>query len=88
MTDIAPLSTLLESIRTVRQISQQMLDEKIQETSGISADDMHTKKKDIMSLLVRARQTDVIKNSREYTMTDEAMVAQVVRLYSFCWCDD
>lgn len=60
-----------------------MLAEKISETSGISAEDMHMKK-DIMSLLVRARQNDLSKNTSEYTMTDEAMMDQVVRPYKSC----
>lgn len=62
-------------MHTIREISKKMLAEKINDLSAISADDMHTKK-DIMSLLVRARQADLAKDG--FGMTDEAMVDQVV----------
>ncbi len=80
---VAPLETLLDSMHTIRRISAQMLAEKIRETSGITIDDMHTKK-DIMSLLVRARQADLTKDGA-YSMTDEAMVDQVVCFHSRCY---
>ncbi|KAF8916319.1 cytochrome P450 [Mucidula mucida] len=76
LSTFAPLETLLDSMHTIRRISAQMLAEKIRETSGITIDDMHTKK-DIMSLLVRARQADLTKDGA-YSMTDEAMVDQVL----------
>ncbi|KAF9047074.1 cytochrome P450 [Hymenopellis radicata] len=76
LSTFAPLEKLLGSMHTIRRISAQMLAEKIRETSGITVDDMQTKK-DIMSLLVRARQADLTKDGA-YAMTDEAMVDQVL----------
>ncbi|SJL03784.1 related to Cytochrome P450 [Armillaria ostoyae] len=58
-------------------ISRQILSEKIKdlEESGISADDMHAKR-DIMSLLMRARANDT--EQRGYAMSDNIMVDQVL----------
>lgn len=51
--------------------------------SGITADDTHTKK-DIMSILVRARQADLHKDRTAYAMSDTAMIDQVVSGLSCC----
>ncbi len=61
----------------IRKISRQILSEKIKdlEESGVSADDMHAKR-DIMSLLMRARANDT--EQRGYAMSDNIMVDQVV----------
>ncbi|KAK0217926.1 cytochrome P450 [Armillaria fumosa] len=73
----APFTELLDSMHRIRKISRQILSEKIKdlEESGISADDMHAKR-DIMSLLMRARANDT--EQRGYAMSDNIMVDQVL----------
>ncbi|KAK0488941.1 cytochrome P450 [Armillaria novae-zelandiae] len=72
-----PFTELLDSMHRIRKISRQILSEKIKdlEESGISADDMHAKR-DIMSLLMRARANDT--EQRGYAMSDNIMVDQVL----------
>ncbi|KAK0501516.1 cytochrome P450 [Armillaria luteobubalina] len=74
----APLTPLIDSTHRIRDISKRILDQKMKETSesGITADDTHTKK-DIMSILVRARQADLHKDQTAYAMSDTAMIDQV-----------
>ncbi|PBK99440.1 cytochrome P450 [Armillaria gallica] len=73
----APFTELLDSMHRIRKISRQILSEKIKdlEESGVSADDMHAKR-DIMSLLMRARANDT--EQRGYAMSDNIMVDQVL----------
>lgn len=75
----APLTPLIDSTHRIRDISKRILDQKMKETSesGITADDTHTKK-DIMSILVRARQADLHKDQTAYAMSDTAMIDQVL----------
>ncbi|KAG7444977.1 cytochrome P450 [Guyanagaster necrorhizus] len=75
----APLTPLIDSTHCIRDISKQILDQKMKETSesGVSVDDTHTKK-DIMSILVRARQADLNKDRTAYAMSDAAMMDQVL----------
>ncbi|SJL03999.1 related to Cytochrome P450 [Armillaria ostoyae] len=75
----ATLTPLIDSMHRIRDISKRILDQKMKETSesGITADDTHTKK-DIMSILVRARQADLHKDRTAYAMSDTAMVDQVL----------
>lgn len=75
---IAPLYTLVGSMHSIKRISGQMLREKMKESveSGmIEGDSELSGKKDIMSILVRARTREV---GSGYKMSDEAMMAQVV----------
>ncbi|KAK0467030.1 cytochrome P450 [Desarmillaria tabescens] len=73
----APFTELLDSMHRIRKISRQILSEKVKdlEESGISANDMHAKK-DIMSLLMRARASET--GQRGYAMNDNIMVDQVL----------
>ncbi|KAF9448070.1 cytochrome P450 [Macrolepiota fuliginosa MF-IS2] len=69
------LSTLVESMYTIRQLSKKMLEDKLRESVHVS--DMDAKR-DIMSILVRARKADQEENTANYTMNDQAMVDQVL----------
>lgn len=73
----APFTELLDSMHRIRKVSRQILSEKIKdlEESGVSADDMHGKK-DIMSLLMRARANET--DQRGYAMSNNIMVDQVL----------
>ena len=65
----------------IRAISRRILAEKIAEDAAIGGDD-RASKKDIMSLLVRARaagEKGPAAMNGEYKLTDEAMVDQMVR---------
>ncbi|KAE9404290.1 cytochrome P450 [Gymnopus androsaceus JB14] len=76
---LAPLSTLIASMHSIKRISAQMLKEKMKESieSGmVEGDSELSGKKDIMSILVRARTREV---GSGYRMSDEAMMAQVLR---------
>lgn len=70
---LAPAITLVGAMNTIRKISANMLQEKLADLS-ITADDT-TSKRDIMSLLVRARVAD---KSGGYYMSDSTMMDQVV----------
>ena len=48
-------------------------------TATIASDKDNTARRDLMSILVRARQADLEKDSTVYAMSDRAMVDQVVR---------
>lgn len=61
-------------MHTIKTISAQMLAEKMAD-SAVTMDDTLAKR-DIMSLLVRARKTD---KDDGYQMTDQDMMDQVVR---------
>ena len=66
---------MVESMYTIRKISTEMLREKINDSIAVSDADA---KQDIMSILVRARKADREKDKTAYTMSDEAMLDQVV----------
>ncbi|KAJ7643629.1 cytochrome P450 [Roridomyces roridus] len=70
------LEPLMESLRSIRSISRQMLRDKVADLS-VAPDDMSTKK-DIMSLLVRARKAELDLDPTVDTMSDTAMVDQVL----------
>ncbi|KAJ7468513.1 cytochrome P450 [Mycena latifolia] len=67
---------LVDSMYRIRSISAAMLRAKISDLS-VAPDDTTTKK-DIMSLLVRARKADLDADPRADAMTDTAMVDQVL----------
>lgn len=73
--NLASISPMLDSMHTIKKISAQMLQEKIQD-SAVAISDMEAKK-DIMSLLVRARKGDAEKGGDE-AISDKAMMDQVV----------
>lgn len=62
----------------IKKISREMLTKKMEDVATISAEDTSAKK-DIMSLLVRARFDE--KDQGAYKMSDDAMVDQVVRYF-------
>jgi len=60
----------------IKAISRQMLADKMKDAEIISND--HETKKDIMSILVRARKAETEGGKEGFSMNDEAMVNQVV----------
>jgi hypothetical protein len=71
---LASSSVLVDSMYRIRKFSEQLLKDKMREASTVySSDDVA--KKDIMSLLVRARMNE---KGDGYQMSDDAMVQQVV----------
>ena len=60
---------------TIKKISTELLREKMNDSITVS--DMDAKR-DIMSILVRARKAGLEKDKTAYTMSDKAMVEQVV----------
>ncbi|KIK58654.1 hypothetical protein GYMLUDRAFT_694329 [Collybiopsis luxurians FD-317 M1] len=75
---LAPLTTVLDSMHTIKRVSTQMVQDKIKESieSGmVEGDSELSGKKDIMSILIRARMREV---GDGYKMSDEAMMAQVL----------
>ncbi|ESK89408.1 cytochrome p450 [Moniliophthora roreri MCA 2997] len=74
----ADIATVLGAMHTIKRISREMLNEKMRESleSGISAGDSELHgKKDIMSILVRARTSE---SDGSYKMSDKAMMDQVL----------
>lgn len=89
----APAATLMDSMYRIRRVSALMLREKMEE-SVIALSDTDAKR-DIMSLLVRARKMDMEKQriggvGGGYAMSDREMMDQVVgillesRMLMFC----
>ncbi|PFH49174.1 hypothetical protein AMATHDRAFT_5144 [Amanita thiersii Skay4041] len=66
----------MESMHTIRKISASMLEDKLRDTAVTIADT--EAKKDIMSILVRARNAEMAKNAGAYAMSDQAMMDQVL----------
>lgn len=60
----------------IKVLSSVMLREKLEDTA-VAASDTEAKR-DIMSLLVRARKADLEKDKGVYAMSDAAMMDQVV----------
>ncbi|KAL0069273.1 hypothetical protein AAF712_003638 [Marasmius tenuissimus] len=72
------IATLVGAMYTIKRISRNMLSDKIRESleSGITEGDSELHgKKDIMSILVRAR---ISETEGQYKMSDEAMMNQVL----------
>ncbi|KAL0573760.1 hypothetical protein V5O48_008203 [Marasmius crinis-equi] len=72
------IATVLGAMHTIKRISRTMLSEKVHEAleSGVTGADSELHgKKDIMSILVRARTSE---SEGQYKMSDEAMVDQVL----------
>ncbi|KZV63093.1 cytochrome P450 [Peniophora sp. CONT] len=69
-----PVATLVETTHEMRELSRGILREKLMESEGEIKGDRESKK-DIMSLLVRARQGSA---SDGYQLSDEALVDQVL----------
>lgn len=71
-----PLREVIDSMYRIKRVSEAILREKMQDTAVV-ASDMDTKR-DIMSLLVRARKADLDKDKGVYAMSDQAMRDQVL----------
>ncbi|KAF8330529.1 cytochrome P450 [Amanita rubescens] len=71
----AHLSTLVQSIYTMRKASTEMLREKMDDS--ITASDTEAKR-DIMSILIRARKAELEEDKMAYTMSDKAVLDQVL----------
>ena len=69
-----PVATLVETTHEIRELSRTILREKLEESEGEIKGDRETKK-DIMSLLVQARQGSAKDG---YKLSDEALVDQVL----------
>ncbi len=72
---VAGASILIESMYKIRQLSKRMLEDKLRESVHVS--DMDAKR-DIMSILVRARKAEREGKTESYAMNDQAMMDQVV----------
>ncbi|KAL9708590.1 hypothetical protein Ac2012v2_008259 [Leucoagaricus gongylophorus] len=71
------ISTLIGSMYEIRKLSKKMLEDKFKETTVHGSDT--DAKRDIMSILVRARKADQEGRAGEqYTMNDQAMMDQVL----------
>jgi hypothetical protein len=75
---------MMESMRRIKTVSEELLLQKINEAAAISPDDSASKK-DIMSLLVRARANEEKVNAgvstiSDYRMSNKEMMNQVVCL--------
>jgi hypothetical protein len=73
-----PLNKLVDSMHRIKRVSAAILREKMEDTA-VAMSDMNAKR-DIMTLLVRARKADLDKDKGVYAMSDEVMMAQVVSL--------
>ncbi|KAJ3563859.1 hypothetical protein NP233_g8666 [Leucocoprinus birnbaumii] len=70
------VATVIESMYKIRQISKRMLEQKLRESHVTEME--QERKKDIMSLLVRARKETLESEPTGYSLSDEAMVDQVL----------
>jgi hypothetical protein len=71
------LTTVIDSMYIIRRISKRRLEEKMRESHATEME--QKRKKDIMSLLVRARKESLESEPTGYSSSDEAMMDQVVR---------
>lgn len=67
----------------IRKISAQMLEEKMKD-SNLTLNDSDAKR-DIMSILVRARKAELDGGKGGYAMSDRAMTDQVVSILPSPW---
>lgn len=75
------LAVIIDSMHQIRQISKRMLEEKLKESHATEMDG--GRRKDIMSLLVRARKENLENEPSGYSLSDEALTDQVVRIIFF-----
>ncbi|KAM6492860.1 Cytochrome P450 [Amanita muscaria] len=71
----ADLGLLVESMQSITQLARGILDEKIKESASESAIEA---KRDIMSILVRARKEELEKGPTVYTISDDVLTDQVL----------
>ncbi|KXN81950.1 Cytochrome P450 3A24 [Leucoagaricus sp. SymC.cos] len=72
---LGEISTLIGSMYEIRKLSKKMLEDKLRESVHVSDIDA---KRDIMSILVRAKKAEQEGNSGQYAMNDQAMMDQVL----------
>ncbi|KAG6879651.1 hypothetical protein C0992_000093 [Termitomyces sp. T32_za158] len=70
------ISNLIDSMYRIKRVSAKILRQKMEESAVLSSDT--EAKRDIMSLLVRARKADLDKDKTVYAMSDRAMMDQVL----------
>ncbi|KAI5891748.1 cytochrome P450 [Schizophyllum commune H4-8] len=76
---LGPAETLIESTYKIRRIAEEILQERMREAAAVVASDSEkAARRDLMSILVRARQADLEKDDTLYAMSDQAMVDQVL----------
>ena len=66
----------------MRKVSMEMLREKMDDSVTASDTDA---KRDIMSILIRARKADLEEDKMAYTMSDKAVLDQVVSIAWHQW---
>ncbi|KAF8070435.1 cytochrome P450 [Lyophyllum atratum] len=74
--DLAPVKVMLESMHRIKQISAVILADKMRDSAVVMSDT--EAKRDVMSLLVRARKADIEKDRGAYAMSDKDMIEQVL----------
>ncbi|KAJ3722531.1 cytochrome P450 [Lentinula raphanica] len=83
---LAPIATLLDAMHRIKAVSASILREKLKDAEYLENNEDRTAKKDIMSLLVRARRADQkakgpkggVSESVPYAMSDSEMMDQVL----------
>ncbi|KAL0960786.1 hypothetical protein HGRIS_005807 [Hohenbuehelia grisea] len=73
---LAPGGIAIDSMHRIKKISAQMLEEKLADSAVAAADT--AAKRDIMSLLVRARKAEMEQEKAGYAMSDQQMMDQVL----------
>ena len=74
---LAPMETVLDTMRRIREVSAKILQKKIADTAAVTpSDSTLPNKKDVMSLLVQARTREPTDSG--FTLTDDMMIEQVV----------
>lgn len=71
-----PTSQLIDAMYRIRKLSARMLEEKMRDSNMVLNDS--DAKRDIMSILVRARKAELDGGKGGYAMSDRAMMDQVV----------
>ncbi|KAL1744731.1 cytochrome P450 [Schizophyllum fasciatum] len=74
---LGPAEILIESTYRIRQIAGSILNERMQELTTTDAS-KQAAACDVMSILVRARQAELDRDDTVYTMSDRAMIDQVL----------
>jgi hypothetical protein len=92
---IERIATLLTSMHTIKTVSQSLLNEKLKDAALVASSDDMNSKKDIMSLLVKARKAEDDAQESEkkafaevpaapaYRMTDRMLMDQVVSISQY-----
>ncbi|KAG5342649.1 hypothetical protein C0989_010617 [Termitomyces sp. Mn162] len=73
---VSAVSKLIDSMYRIKRVSSEILRQKMKDSAVVVSDT--EAKRDIMSLLVRARKADLDKDKGVYAMSDRAMMDQVV----------